>query len=81
MHECCAQRSYSRIFAARKTQQASRGPISISGPIFRVEDRAEDVVRLANVVVVYVDGVELVAIKVKASRALCFNSEEIRKQV
>ena len=41
-----------------------------------------NVVRLANVVVVYVDGVELVAVQDEGfARALCLNSEEVREEV
>ena len=40
------------------------------------------VVRLANVVVVYVDGVELVAVQDEGfACALCLNSEEVREEV
>ena len=43
---------------------------------------AHDIVRLATVVVVYVDGVELVAVQDEGfACALCLNSEEVREEV
>ena len=44
--------------------------------------RSSGVAKLANVVVVYVDGVKLVAVQDEGfARALCLNSEEVREQV
>ena len=44
--------------------------------------QSQCVFKLANVVVVYVDGVELVAVQdVGFAYALCLNSEEVREEV